>query len=251
MQKEVQENLALVEKSIAPFVAKIESITIVDEATKMTAAEFLGEIKKRYKAVDSRRKERVEPLRLEVNEINNSYKIWLEKLDRAARFLNDGLVRYVDEQERKARIAAEKIRLEAAAKQAAEDARIAAIRAAEDSLRKEAEATKNAEDKARLQWEADNKQDEAVLAEHNNEEALATMEMPVVQEPEKTVRTHAGVFSVKKVWNWEVTDEKMLRNFHPELFVLDEKAVNKLMREGQHDIAGIRFFQVSQGATRA
>lgn len=251
MQKEIQENLAAVEKALVPFIAQLTTFTVVDEASKMNAAEFLGEIKKRYKAVDDRRKQRVEPLNAEVKEINNSYKVWLEKLEKVGRLINDGLVRYVDEQDRRARIEAERIRKEQEAKERAEAERIAALKAEEERLRKEAEAAKTAEEKQRLQWEADNKQDEAVKAENDAEEALAVAEVPVVQEPEKTVRTHAGVFSVKKVWNWEVEDMNILRKAHPELFVLDEKAVNKLMRDGEREIAGIRFFQVSQGATRA
>ena len=250
MQKEVIENLAAVEKALVPFIAQIQTFTVVDETTKVNAVTFLGEIKKRYKAVDDRRKQRVEPLNSEVKEINNSYKLWLEKLDKVARVLNDGLVRYVDEQERKARIEAERVRQEQAAKERAEAERIAALKAEEEKLRQAAETATTADEMARLKWEADNKQDEAVKAETQAEEALAIQELQVVQEPEKTVRTHAGVFSVKKVWTWKVENMDLLRKSHPELFILDEKAVNKLMRDGIHDIAGINFFQVSQGATR-
>lgn len=250
MQKEVQENLVAIEKALVPFIAQIQSFTIVDEATKINAAGLLGEIKKRYKAVDDRRKQRVEPLNSEVKEINNSYRVWLEKLEKVGKLLNDGLIRYVDEQDRKARIEADRIRKEQEAKEKAEADRIATLKAEEDRLRKEAEDATNAEEKARLQFQADDKQDEAVKAEIQAEEALAVAEVPVVQEPEKTVRTHAGVFSVKKVWKWEIENLDLLRKTHPELFVLDEKAVNKLMRDGVRELAGIKFFQISQGATR-
>lgn len=247
MQQEIKENLALVEKSLTPFIAEIQSLTVTNEETKVNAVTFLGEIKKRHKAVDERRKQRVEPLNAEVKEINNSYKVWLEKLEKAARILNDSLIQYHDEQERKARIEAERLRKEQEEKERIEAERIAALKAEEERLRKEAEAAKDEEEKARLKWEADNKQDEAVKAE----DALAVIDVPVVAEPEKTVRTGSGVFSVKKVWKWEVENEATLRKAHPELFILDEKAVNKLVQNGEREIAGLKVFQVSQGATRA
>lgn len=242
----METNLVKIEKALTPFIAEVLSLKITDEESKNKAVEFLGQLKVRWKRADFLRKEELEPHAAEVKRINNGYKVWLERLEKAEAIMKKGLIDYTDEQQRLAAIEAERIRKENEEKERAEQARLAAIKAEEERLRKEAEKATSEEQKAQLQWEADNKQDEAAKAEME----MVPVEPPVILAPETTTRTHSGVFSVKKVWRWEVENEELLRKAHPELFILDEKAVNKLVQSGEREIAGIRIFQESQAAMK-
>lgn len=237
----VDQKIQLIKADVESLETKLSSFVVKDEDSLAEAAEWLGNIKARIKRVDALRKEFVGPLNEQVKKINNMFKMQLEPLQKLEHDLKATAKKYMDEQERKAQEAAERLRKEQEAKEKAELEKIAAARAEEERLRKEAEEAKNKKEKAKLEKEAE-------AAKKAQEEAeAAMMEQPeVVEAPKTSVRASSGVTTRKKVWKWKVTDEDILRKTHPELFILDEKAVNKMVKGGTRQIAGIDIYEDSQ-----
>ncbi len=71
-----------------------------------------------------------------------------------------------------------------------------------------------------------------------------------VEALKTSVRTDSGLMSRKKIWKWRVKDEAKLRNAYPELFVLDEKAVNAMVKGGAREVEGIEIYQETVIALR-
>jgi len=86
--------------------------------------------------------------------------------------------------------------------------------------------------------------------ESQDEVGAGIQSILAVPEPETAVRTSEGTASIKKVWTFEVEDEKKLRKYYPQLFVLDEKALRAMITGGKREIAGVRVFQDFQAVTR-
>lgn len=87
-------------------------------------------------------------------------------------------------------------------------------------------------------------------AKRQLEKAQTVEEVNEVQEKKPTVHTDSGSATRKKVWKWKVTDRQALMNKRPELFVIDEKKINELMRGGERDLPGVEFYQESQISIR-
>lgn len=245
-EQALQEKITLIEKDVKSVIEYVESLKVIDQASKNGAVEMLAKIKSRIKRIDFLRHEFVDGLNAQVKKINNTFKMQIEPLEKMENVLKVAITKFMEEEERKARAEAERVRKEQEAKEKAEQERIAKMQAEEERLRKEAEAAKNEEERKKLEAEAEKKKEEAEKAE----EQLAVTPIEVVDEPEKTVRSESGTFSLKKVWKWEVENEELLRKAHPELFILDIKAVNKLVQSGKREIAGVKIYQASEGAMR-
>jgi len=80
---------------------------------------------------------------------------------------------------------------------------------------------------------------EAVLID--DEETLSDL-------PQRIVRSSSGSTSVRKVWQYEVTDEAIVPRKY---LMLDEGAIGFAVREGERDIPGIRIFQQESLSVRA
>jgi hypothetical protein len=82
------------------------------------------------------------------------------------------------------------------------------------------------------------------VADFNREQqAKIEASKEIVEVAEPTIRTEAGKVTKKKVWKWEIEDLEVLRKSHPELFTLNEKLLNDLVRAGSREIQGVRIFQ--------
>lgn len=82
---------------------------------------------------------------------------------------------------------------------------------------------------------------------HAEAEIAAIVSVPV---PAESVKLDSGTGSIKKVWTFEVEDEKKLRKYYPQLFVLDTQALRALITGGKREIAGVRVYQDLQPVTR-
>jgi len=106
------------------------------------------------------------------------------------------------------------------------------------------------------------REEEALAAKLKAEAEAAGLPMPEIKTPTvlevtdsvevvpTSTKTAAGTMSYKKVWQWEVEDEDALRLSRPDLFILDEKAVNALVRGGEREVKGLRIFQDVQTSGR-
>lgn len=231
------------------FIGSLKGFVVTNPDNQLICIDALSKIKARLKRIDELRKEFVTPLNDQVKKINNMFKAQSEPLEAFEVQLKATLKTYMDEQDRLARIEAEKLRQEQAAKEAAERkaAEEAAKKQAEaERLAREAEQAKNAAEKAKLQELAEKAAAENKIAQ----EAASVAKIEASQEvailaPSKSVRSDDGMASRKLVWKFEVENIGLTMRAHPELFELNQKAVNQLIQSGERNIAGLRVFQDS------
>lgn len=88
------------------------------------------------------------------------------------------------------------------------------------------------------------------LAKKQMEEAKSVEEVDAVVEVKPTVRAESGSATRKLVWKWEVEDVKALMESRPDLFIVDKKLLDELMRQGVRQLPGVRFYQDSQISIR-
>ena len=81
--------------------------------------------------------------------------------------------------------------------------------------------------------------------EAKGQEPLPAVAIP--QAPKTTFTGDGGTVTAKKVWAWQVVDEKKIPR---EWFSLDEKKVNAAVRGGLREIPGIKIFQKESLAVR-
>lgn len=239
-----------IESDVKTICSQFAGFKVTDAETNGVAAKTLGEIKARLKRIDELRKQFTQPLNDQVKKINNMFKLQSEPLEAVEASIKSAIKLYMDEEDRKARIEAERIRKEQEAKEKAErDARMEAERAEREKQRLEAEAAKakDAEKRALLEKQAAKARAEAEAKKKEAEQALHDAQaLAPVEAPQKSVRTESGLVTRKLVWTWKVTDEALLRKTHPEFFIVDVKALNKFVSEGGRTIAGLEVYQESE-----
>jgi len=222
----LQEKLEIIKADVATFVESCKSIQVFNEETKMCAINFLQQIKTRAKRIEELRKEFTGDLNAQIKKINNMFKMQSEPLDAAEEILKKNLKTYLDKLEREAYEEADRLRKEQEVKRIEEEKRLAELEKLEETAKpKELEGIKR---------------EQAAI-----EEALMTP-AEMVATPQKTIRTGEGSVTMKKVWKWKVINEEELRKARPDLFILDEKTMNRIVVNGERDLPGIEIYQDSQ-----
>lgn len=239
MTTELDQKLVAIETDLKEFSSQVQIIEVKDTESEQQAITFLSAIKARYNRIEQLRKFFVQPLNDQVKAINNKFKLQTEPLAKLEDKIKSALILYVEEKERLAQEEADRLRAEqeekeridreklAKALKAEEEARLKAENARSDASRKKAEEMAEKAKQQRLEATA----------------ALENQEMVLVEAPEKSVRAEGGLMTAKKIWTFEVVDEKKLRAFRPDLFILDAKAVQTEIRGGEREIAGLRIYQ--------
>lgn len=207
----------------------------VTETTMGEASDLLGWIAGNKKKLEAQRVSLVKPLNDHVKFINGLFKDWAEPLESANEIVREKVLAYTREQ---ARIAAEA--------QAVEDERIrteqARLAAGEERVR--AEQARIAAEQARLEAEA-----EAANAPPPPPVAIVPPSpAPIPAAPEKTTRSPLATTTVKKVWQYEVTDPDAVPR---EYLVIDQKKIAAVVRAGVRSIEGVRIFETEQLAVRS
>lgn len=97
-------------------------------------------------------------------------------------------------------------------------------------------------EKERLLAEAKREEEIKKAQEEDREPVVEeTPAVPEVKVPEKTVKGVAGgSMTVKSHWVFEIIDEKLIPL---EYRVVSEKLINEAIRQGLHEIPGIRIYQ--------
>ncbi len=194
---------------------------VVTEITMGEASDLLGWIAGNNKQLEAQRVSLVKPLNDHVTFINGQFKDWMEPLKSANEIVREKVLAYTREQ---ARIAAEA--------QAVEDERI------------RTEQARLAAEQARLEAEA-----EAANAPPPPPVAIVPPSpAPIPAAPEKTTRSVLATTTIKKVWQYEVTDPDAVPR---EYLVIDEKKIGSVVRAGVRSIDGVRIFETEQLAVRS
>lgn len=250
--QEAQDKLAVIHQNNVTFLQEVGQIKVYNPETQSKASEVLAQIKKRYNRMEAIRKEMVGPMKEAIKNVDNMFKIEAEPLLKAEVMIKELLRQFYIAEEKKAKAAAEKAQREYEAEQAkaaAEAAKLAAEQRAKEqaaeAARKAAEEAKTAAQRKKLEAEAKAADEAAKQLEQKAEQVVeeAMLDVPVVEAPAVNTRTGSGLTSYKKVWKWKVENEQLLRKIRPELFILDEKAVNKLVQSGERKVAGLFIYE--------
>lgn len=243
---EIESKKEIVLRDIAELKLEIENFKIEDESTFEQATDLLGKVKMRLNKLEVHRKKDTQGLNATLKQRNSFYKWIAEPLFEGEKIIKNLVKQYLDEQHRKAEAEAERVRKEQEEKENEERLKAEKARAEEERLKKEAEEAKSKKQKAELEKRAELAAAEAKMAEKNLQET----EMQIIEEPKKSIRTSSGLVSRKLKWTWTVTDKTLLKKTCPELFILDEKEVNRRVQEGARNIPGLRIFQDSEIAMK-
>jgi hypothetical protein len=257
---QLEEKSEAIQKDIQSLHDKASQIVISSQDGLSEASNFLGAIKTRLKRLEEMRKFDVGPLNDHVKALNNKYKVQSEPLLELEVIVKNAIKKYMDAEDLKARQEAERLRKEQEQRELEERKKIEEARKKEEEARQAelkaklaAEEAKTAKEKElanKAAEEARLKAEQEALKVTEAEKQLDMTAIQLVEEPEKSVRTEAGLVTRKMVWTWQVEDESTLRKAHPELFIIDEKAINKLVKDGARNIAGLKIYQESNIAVR-
>jgi len=188
-------------------VAAANVLVVANDKGMADATEMLSWIAGAKKRFEEKRKALVKPLNDHVKTINSMFKEYTAPLEAADSTLRGKVLNYRREQER--------IRQEE-----------------EERIRKLAE-----KEQARLEEQAAKK----------GAPPPPPMPIPQVQEQARTVRGDLGTVSAKKVWDYEIVDE---RQIPPEFMMVNEKAIRAAVKAGVRNIPGVKIYQREELAVR-
>lgn len=224
------------------LIEEIRTLKIVDDSGQQLAIDAREKVRVCLKRIEEIRKTAVGPLNDKVKHINSQAKFYLEPLEFALTAVTKTLKDYMDEKARIAEEKARKIREEQEAKERAEREKLEEAQRKQRELEEQA-AKASHEEQENLERAA---REEAKKAEEA-QAALDAKEVQLVEEPLKSVRTESGAMITRKMkWTWSVEDINLLYKSRPDLFLVDEKKINKLVKEGQREIPGLKIYQESQ-----
>lgn len=238
---------------------KANEIVVADADSAQVAAAFVGKIKLTQKRADAILGEPKSALNDARAKIIDCEKAVASKLDNATRSANGKIMRWQEQERRKAEAEAARIRAE---HEAAEKARREAFEAEQARVKAEQEAErKRIEDEAiaeaaKLEAAGQAADAEAVLAMAAEDAAEAVQPTEVFQEappPSLTVAAPqvAGIHERKGPWKGELIDIVAVVKFvaanpaHVGIVSINQTALNALARatQGNLKIPGIRFAQ--------
>ena len=191
-----------IEQSTIALVARATRFEITDPASLQKSSGILSDIATAKKRANDLRFSLTKPLDESKKRIMALFSPFIDQFEKATKIIKDKVRDYYFEQEEKAR-QAEKERLLAEAKR-------------EEEIKK---------------------------AQEEDREPVVE-EIPVIPEvkvPEKTVKGVAGgSMTVKKIWKFEVVDEKLIPN---EYRIVSEQLINEAIRNGAREISGVKIYE--------
>jgi len=169
---ELESKIQAISEDVNNVAQQAAGIVVKTESDVRTATNFLSQVKKRIKRIETLRKEFLEPFQAGVKNINNKFKLQSEPLKEIERLIKESIKTFIDEQE--------KIQMEKQRKE-------------------EAERKKLEEER------------EKQLAEGKKVEALPEKK-EMVKEEKTMYRAEEGATIVKKVWKFYVEDVSKVPN---------------------------------------
>lgn len=229
-QNEIEGVVVKINTHVKTIEQKVNSLRIINEETKIDAANLLGEVKANFDRIEELRVKFVKPFNEQVKFVNNSFKKEQEPLKKYEEKIKEEIKRYLLLQKKKAEDEAAQKRQEYIE---AEQKRIL-----EQSKLLEAQKTATKEEQEKL------------------EELIQEISVPTIQEDveavEKTVRTATTTVSMKTVWKYEIVDQDALMKAYPQFFIPDPKKIQEFVMntriEGERD--GLKIYQDTVIASR-
>lgn len=215
-----------IRSSVGELVAAAKDVVIMNHADLSAATDLCAAIKQRAKEAEEARTKITKPINDGLREINARFKAMMQPLLDAEGMVKSRMVRFQEQEERRAR--------EEAARKEAER---------QEQLRKERE---EAERRAREAAEAaaDPSLDRpAIPSPTEFVEKHMPFEAPAPIQPEirKTTYGQSGAsFTAKKVWDFKLVD---LSKVPVQFLCLDSTKVNQAVRAGIREIPGIEIFE--------
>lgn len=208
----IEETAVAVKTDQEAMALEMEKVEVHDDATYSRAANWLSQIKARFKRIEEKRKEYVQPLNVQVRKINADFKAMQEPYIAMESTLKGKMVDYANKKERERQEAERKEREERAAE-----------------ARRIAEEQRISNQKAAAQLREQRAKEEA--------------EKPAPVAP-KTVKTETAKVVTKKVVKFEITDPSKVPD---EYKVVDERLVRQaVVQGGKRRIAGVRIWEEAQ-----
>jgi hypothetical protein len=223
------------------LIEEIRTLKIVNPGDEQLAVDAREKVRVCIKRIEEIKDQAVKPLNEQRNRIFSQAKFYLEPLDQALKAVTKVLNDYMDEQARIAEEKARKLHEEQEKRDQIEREKLAEAQRKQRELEKAAKKAKF-EEQENLERQA---REEAKKAEEA-QAALDAKQVQMVEAAPKSIRTESGAMATRKLnWTWEVTDMNELYKKRPDLFVVDEKKLNKLVKEGEREIPGVRIYQES------
>jgi hypothetical protein len=191
---------------------KVESIVITDEESAQGASELLSVIKRKAKKIETMRLETTKPLRDQVKETNDFFKVYEEGFKAMETQLKSVVKQWLVLQQ--------------------------------EIARKKQMEIEEAERKRRQEEEERRKAEEAEALKNNQpvpEPVVEKVEIvPVMEKPESKIRTESGLVGTRKVWKAEVVDQKLVPDNYKTVNLVE---INKAVKMGVRMIPGVKIYQ--------
>lgn len=229
-QNEIEGVVVKINTHVKTIEQKVNSLRIINEETKIDAANLLGEVKANFDRIEELRVKFVKPFNEQVKFVNNSFKKEQEPLKKYEEKIKEEIKRYLLLQKKKAEDEAAQKRQEYIE---AEQKRIL-----EQSKLLEAQKTATKEEQEKL------------------EELIQEISVPTIQEDveavEKTVRTATTTVSMKTVWKYEIIDQDALMKAYPQFFIPDPKKIQEFVMNTriEEERDGLKIYQDTVIASR-
>jgi len=239
---ERETKLEAINKDIDTFVLKTKTLVIKTKEQMTGATEYLANIVARKKRIEVIRISYTQPLNETLRNINADFKKASAPLEESEGIVKSKMIEYrrveserievkrkkEEEKQRKQ----DEIRRKKERRQAEKEAKIAEKKLAKENLskKKAADAQKIIDDEKQAKQDELDKQGEEFVPE-------------VDIKQENTVHSESGAARMRKVWKFEIENEKQIPKAY---LTVDEVKIRKAIKGGVREIPGIRIYEDEQ-----
>jgi len=239
---ERETKLEAINKDIDTFVLKTKTLVIKTKEQMTGATEYLANIVARKKRIEVIRISYTQPLNETLRNINADFKKASAPLEEAEGIVKTKMIAYRKieadriEAERKKE---EEKQWKIEQKRIADEKKIADKEALKETKKIEKENLSKAaenKEKKRIEDEKKAKQDEL---DKQGEEFVPEVDI----KQENTVHSESGAARMRKVWKFEIENEKQIPKAY---LTVDEVKIRKAIKGGVREIAGVRIYEDEQ-----
>ena len=239
---ERETKLEAINKDIDTFVLKTKTLVIKTKEQMTGATEYLANIVARKKRIEVIRISYTQPLNETLRNINADFKKASAPLEESEGIVKSKMIEYrrveserievkrkkEEEKQRKQ----DEIRRKKERRQAEKEAKIAEKKLAKENLskKKAADAQKIIDDEKQAKQDELDKQGEEFVPE-------------VDIKQENTVHSESGAARMRKVWKFEIENEKQIPKAY---LTVDEVKIRKAIKGGVREIPGVRIYEDEQ-----
>jgi len=239
---ERETKLEAINKDIDTFVLKTKTLVIKTKEQMTGATEYLANIVARKKRIEVIRISYTQPLNETLRNINADFKKASAPLEEAEGIVKSKMIEYrrveaerieIERKKEEERLRKEEeVRIAKEKKKAEREAKVAERKLAKENLskKKAADAKKIIDDEKKAKQDKLDKQGEEFVPE-------------VDIKQENTVHSESGAARMRKVWKFEIENEKQIPKAY---LTVDEVKIRKAIKGGVREIAGVRIYEDEQ-----